>query len=195
MAKNILEWFFSIVIAVVAAWLITSFVFSRYEVHGESMYPTFKDGDNLIVSKISKPLGTIDRGDVVVLHSNEKRDYIKRLIGVPGDTVQYKRDQLYINGEKVSEPYLEFNKEHKVANQLTEDFNVSDTKYSEGKKEIPKGKYLVLGDNRLNSNDSRGKLGLISDNQIVGKAKIRVLPTDNMQYDFYSDSFDNVNQN
>ncbi|MEY9140143.1 signal peptidase I [Mammaliicoccus lentus] len=195
MAKNILEWFFSIVIAIVAAWLITSFVFSRYEVHGESMYPTFKDGDNLIVSKISKPLETIDRGDVIVLHSNEKRDYIKRLIGVPGDTIQYKRDQLYINGEKVSEPYLEFNKEHKVANQLTEDFNVSDTKYSEGKKEIPKGKYLVLGDNRLNSNDSRGKLGLISDNQIVGKAKIRVLPTDNMQYDFYSDSFDNVNQN
>lgn len=195
MAKKILEWFFSIVIAIVAAWLITSFVFSRYEVHGESMYPTFKDGDNLIVSKISKPLETIDRGDVIVLHSNEKRDYIKRLIGVPGDTIQYKRDQLYINGEKVSEPYLEFNKEHKVANQLTEDFNVSDTKYSEGKKEIPKGKYLVLGDNRLNSNDSRGKLGLISDNQIVGKAKIRVLPTDNMQYDFYSDSFDNVNQN
>ena len=74
-------------------------------------------------------------------------------------------------------------------------FDVSDTKNSEGEKVIPKGKYLVLGDNRLNSNDSHQDVGLITDKQIVGKAKLRILPTNNMKYDFYADSFDHVNEN
>ena len=75
--KNLMEWVASIVVAIVVAWLITTFLFSRYEVHGQSMYPTFNDKDNLIVSKISKTLGTIDRGDVIIFHANEEKDYIK----------------------------------------------------------------------------------------------------------------------
>nr|WP_239450868.1 signal peptidase I [Mammaliicoccus sciuri] len=193
--KNLMEWVASIVVAIVVAWLITTFLFSRYEVHGQSMYPTFNDKDNLIVSKISKTLGTIDRGDVIIFHANEEKDYIKRLIGVPGDTVSYKNDQLYINHEKVAEPYLDFNKKHKFTEYLTENFDVSDTKNSDGEKVIPEGKYLVLGDNRLKSNDSRQDVGLITDEQIVGKAKLRILPTNNMKYDFYADSFDHVNEN
>ncbi len=194
MVKNIMEWVASIVIAIVAAWLITTFLISRYEVHGESMSPTFNDQDNLAVSKISKSLGTIDRGDVIIFHANEEKDFIKRLIGMPGDTVEYKQDQLYVNGEKVAEPYLDFNKEHKYSDYLTENFDVSDTKNSGGKKVIPEGRYLVLGDNRMNSNDSRLDVGLIAENQIVGKAKMRVLPTRDMKYGFSSKSFDEVNE-
>ncbi|WP_323703286.1 signal peptidase I [Mammaliicoccus sp. Dog046] len=193
MVKNILEWIASIGVALVAAWVITTFVGTKYQVHGESMHPTFENGDNLVVSKISKSLDTINRGDVIILHGNEKKDYIKRLIGVPGDTVEYKNDQLYINGKKVDEPYLNYNKEHKFSEYLTENFDVSDTRNSGGNKVIPKDKYLVLGDNRMNSNDSRLELGLITKDQIVGKAKMRVLPMKNMKYDFYSDSFDKVN--
>ena len=68
------------------------------------MHPTFEDKDKVIVSKISKTLNHIDSGDVIIFHANSKSDYIKRLIGKPGDTVKYKKDQLYINDKKLKNP-------------------------------------------------------------------------------------------
>src|SRR5699024_11358527 len=97
-----------------------------------------------------------------------------RLIGKPGDTVSYKSDNLYINGKKVQEPYLKYNKNHKYSKTLTEDFNSKDLKGSIVKKTIPKNRYLFLGDNRLNRVDSRyEQVGLIKEIQIVGKVCLR----------------------
>lgn len=157
------------------------------------MYLELKNEVEIIVSKISKNLGTINRGDIIIFRANENYDYIKRLIGKPGDTVNYKDDSLYINGKKVEEPYLTINKELSSNNKITQDFKVNDISGSHGKKVIPNNKYLVLGDNRLISNDSRSQVGLLDKEKIVGKAKIKILPLSNFKYDFYPQPFNKVN--
>ncbi|MGV3042686.1 signal peptidase I [Staphylococcus rostri] len=185
MKKELFEWLSAIAIAVVVAFLITHFIASTYKVSGLSMYPTFNDSDRVIVSKISKQLGHLDNGDVVVFHRDRQTDYIKRLIGKPGDTVAYKNDTLYINGKSVNEPYLTMNKRNKLGRQLTEDFSSKDIVGSSGKVQIPKGKYLVLGDNRQNSIDSRRpEVGLVSEQQIVGKVVMRFWPVSDMKFHF-----------
>lgn len=115
----------------------TYFFFDKYTVNGDSMYPELKNEDEIIVSKISKNLGTINRGDIIIFRANENHDYIKRLIGKPGDTVNYKDDSLYINGKKVEEPYLTINKELSSNNKITQDFKVNDISGSHGKKLYP----------------------------------------------------------
>src|SRR5699024_6458708 len=119
------------------------------------MYPTFNDRDKVVVSKISKTLNNIDFGVFIIVEEKIKKDYNKKLIGKLRDTVPYNSDNLYIHGKKVQEPYLKYNKNHKYSKTLTEDFNSKDLKGSNGKKTIPKNRYLVLGDNRLNSVDRR----------------------------------------
>lgn len=193
MSKNIKEWAIALFVGLMIALMIHTFFFDKYTVNGDSMYPELKNEDEIIVSKISKNLGTINRGDIIVFHANEKHDYIKRLIGKPGDTVNYKNDSLYINGKKVKEPYLSINKKLNNNIKITEDFKINNINGSHGKKVIPNNKYLVLGDNRLISNDSRGQVGLLGKEKIVGKAKIRILPLSNFKYDFYPKSFDEVN--
>ena len=81
-------------------YLVTKFIGESYTVSGSSMHPTFQDRNKVIVSKISKSMNHIDNGDVVVFHEDSKRDFIKRVIGTPGDTVEYKGDQLYVNNKK-----------------------------------------------------------------------------------------------
>lgn len=193
MKRNIFEWLLALLIGVVIALLLTTFVGSRYSVSGNSMDPTFKDKNELIINKLAVPFHTINRGDVIVFHASKDKDYIKRLIGKPGDEVKYKKDKLYINGKYVKEPYLTANKDKRITKYLTENFNVSELKHSNGKKKIPKNKYLVLGDNRLISNDSRRDLGLIDKDDIVGKVFVRILPIKDFKFNFYSNDFDKVN--
>lgn len=193
MTRNVIEWIIAIVVGVIIAILLSKFVVTKYNVHGSSMYPTFKDGDKLIINRMSKNLNTVKRGDVVIFHATQQRDYIKRLIGKPGDSVRYKKDQLYINGHKVKEPYLKSNKEATTQRYLTEDTDVSKMKHSGGKKRVPKGKYLVLGDNREVSIDSRRELGLVNKDRMVGKVMMRWAPLSEMRFKFYPHSFDEVN--
>ena len=194
MKKNITEWVVSIIVGVAIAWIVTTFMFTSYTVKGSSMAPTFQEDDKLIINKMSKSLNTIKRGDVIIFHATKNSDYIKRLIGKPGDTVESKKDKLYINGKYIKEPYLKLNKQNKMTKYLTKNFDVSDTKYSDGKKVIPKGKYLVLGDNRFISNDSRRTLGLLSTDKVVGKVALRWLPLSNLKFNFYPDSFNKINK-
>lgn len=176
MKKDTIQLIITVAVTLIINLLINRFLISNYTVHGESMYPTFEDEDRVIISKISKSLDHLDRGDVIIFHANEKKDYIKRLIGKPGDEVRYRSDQLYVNGNEVKEPYLKENKENAIT-QLTEDFKVSDVKGSNGNLKIPEDKYLVLGDNRQNSIDSRKPVvGLVSDEQMVGKVVLRYWP-------------------
>jgi signal peptidase I len=188
--KEIFEWVISIVIAVALVLLVNKFVANSYSVSGLSMHPTFDNEDRVIVSKISKTLNHLNSGDVIVFHEDKEHDYIKRLIGTPGDIVKYKDDKLYVNDKKIDEPYLKYNKKNKFGDTLTEDFNSGELKGSNGKKKIPKGRYLVLGDNRQNSIDSRRQeVGLIKNEQIVGKVVMRFWPLKDITFGFNPSTF------
>ncbi|UTH14970.1 signal peptidase I [Macrococcus equipercicus] len=194
MKKEIKEWLIALLVALSVYFLITNFLMVIYTISGDSMFPTFKDKEKVIVSKISKTLNHIDRGDVIVFHANREDDYIKRLVGLPGDKVVYKDDVLYINGRKVEEEYLDENKIAKKGELLTENFTVKELINSDGTDIIPKNKYLVLGDNREISIDSRRSLGLINKKDVVGKVVLRFWPFDYFHYNFYPNSYDEVNK-
>lgn len=155
--KEILEY----VIIIVAVLLFRHFLYSPIRVSGSSMEPTLYDADIMILNKIGYRINGLKRFDVVVVnYENEK--IIKRVIGLPGEYIEYKDDILYVNGEIVEESY---------DRKITSDFSLEDL----GIKTIPKDKYLVLGDNRPISKDSR-MIGLIDINDIVGKAIFRLWP-------------------
>ncbi|KXZ21955.1 S26 family signal peptidase [Bacillus nakamurai] len=165
----VLDWTKAIIIAVILAVLIRNFLFAPYVVDGKSMNPTLDDRERIFVNMTVKYISEFKRGQIVVLNG-ENEHYVKRIIGLPGDTVQMKNDQLYINGKKVSEPYLAANK--KKAKQdgydhLTDDF---------GPVKVPDDKYFVMGDNRRESMDSRNGLGLFTKKQIAGTAKFVFFP-------------------
>ena len=155
-----LEWIKALGIGLIIFIIIRTFLFSNYVVEGESMMPTLQDGNKLVVNKIGYHIGELDRFDVVVFHANEKEDYVKRIIGLPGDKIVYKDDKLYVNGEYYPEPYLEKFKQEYIGSKLTGDFTLQEIT---GEKTVPKGKIFVLGDNRRGSMDSR-YFGLITLN-------------------------------
>ena len=148
------------IIIIIVVVSIRSFIITPIRVDGMSMYSTLNNGDILLLEKYNKNL---KRFDIVVLKNGEDR-LIKRVIGLPGDTVKYKNNKLYINGKYKEEKFL-------TNNQKTFDFTLKDIGY----KKIPKGYYFVLGDNRTNSTDSR-ILGLIKKDRIQGKAVFTVMP-------------------
>ena len=100
------EWLKATVIAIVLLIFIRAFFITSYVVEGGSMFPTLEDGNKLIVNKFIYRISDLERFDVIVFHANKHADYVKRVIGLPGDTVEYKNEQLYINGELYEEPYL-----------------------------------------------------------------------------------------
>ncbi|MCD8898640.1 signal peptidase I [Mammaliicoccus sciuri] len=193
MKKYIIEWIIAIIISIILVIVVKNFVFQSYTVHGDSMYPTLFDEDKVMVNKTNNFFNNYKRGDIVVLHADNKTDYIKRLIGVPGDQIEYKNDILYINGRKVKEHYLEPNKNGEDGPNLTEDFNVRDIVNSNSSK-IKKGYYLVLGDNRQVSKDSRKELGLVNEKNLVGSVEVRYWPLDDYKLSFYPKTFDVVNK-
>ena len=186
MKKEIKEWIIAIAIAVILIVVITKFVGKSYTVRGDSMYPTLKDGERVIVNIAGVKMGHLEKGNVIVFHSQEKDDYVKRIIGTPGDKVEYKKDKLYVNGKKVKEPYLDYNEKHKHLDYITSE-DWSTKKINNGKAEIPKGKLLVLGDNREVSKDSRS-FGLIDKDKVVGKVALRYWPFSQWKANFNPDT-------
>lgn len=164
--KELLSWFISICVAFTIVLICKHYLFSPVVVDGESMEPTYQDEDVLIISKISD----IQRFDQIVFKSPVNDNYyIKRVIGLPGDTIEMKDDVLYINGEKYNEPYVNRKEE---ALQYTEDFTLEQLT---GKETVPEGYVFVLGDNRLHSGDSR-HYGFIAMDEILGVSKVRIFP-------------------
>ncbi|MGP1909707.1 signal peptidase I [Metabacillus sp. JX24] len=163
--KEIWSWIKSILFALAIAVICREFLFAPVVVEGKSMQPTFEDQNRLIISKTSG----IERFDMIVFHSPEPgRDYIKRVIGLPGDQIEMKQDVLYINGKQFEEPYLAANKNMLgYGEQLTEDFQVT----------VPDNSYFVMGDNRRQSRDSR-EIGSIAKDEVIGEVKLRFFPFD-----------------
>ena len=129
------------------------------------MSPNLKNNDILILDKISYKFTNIKRGDVVSLYYADTKYLIKRIIGLPGEYIEYKNNMLYIDGNLYLEDYLD--------DVITEDFSIKDLGYDK----IPSNQYLVLGDNRGDSLDSRDKtVGLIDRSDIIGKVRFRIWP-------------------
>ena len=139
-----------------------------FTVSGASMYPTLHNGDRMVLSKV----GDIHRFDVVILKApDENVEYIKRVIGMPGDTIEMKSGVLYINGKKVDQPFINT---EALAKQTVfmDDFTLESLT---GESKVPEGKYFVLGDNRGVSKDSR-MIGFIDRSAIEGKAVFTIWP-------------------
>ncbi len=154
-----------IVIAVVVLFLFI-FVIGVQQVMGPSMQPTFKKGDVAIFNKFVYRFKDIKREDIVVVSVKDKY-MIKRVIGLPGEKIEYKDNKLYINGKEYEEKYIDTSK------IVTEDFETNGI--------IPEGKYLVLGDNRPDSQDSRD-YGFVSKSDIKGKTWFRIWPLNKIKF-------------
>lgn len=142
--------------------LIRTFIVTPVIVDGDSMDETLKNGEVLLLKKYDK---TYERNEIVVLnYSNEK--LIKRVIGLPGESVLYHDGILYINGKEVEDKF----------GTLTYDFTIERL----GVETIPEGYYFVLGDNRKNSSDSR-IIGLVSENDIIGTTTFSLWPLKNIK--------------
>lgn len=151
-----------------AVWLVITFVGQRTEVEGASMENTLHNGDNLIVDKLSYRFHDPERFDIIVFpfQFQDNTYYIKRIIGLPGETVQIMDDgSIYINGEKLEENYgMEVIKPETIG-RAAEPIELGDDEY------------FVMGDNRNNSNDSRTDMvGNIKRENIIGKAWLRIWP-------------------
>jgi signal peptidase I len=172
------EWVLVLAVAIAAALLVRQFVLQQFAVSGESMEYTLHDGDRVLVNKLSYHLHDPRRGDVVVLKSIEgtsERDLIKRVIGLPGETVEYHNCTLYINGRELVEPYLD----QQLIRQTTN--NEKACGPDQDKVKVPAGTVFVMGDHRNNSLDSRA-LGPIKDGNIVGRAFVVVWPTSDWEW-------------
>lgn len=154
-----------VVIAVAVSILITKFVANRTTVEGGSMEPCLKDGDELIVEKLSYFNGEPERFDVIVFEYSKDVKYIKRIIGLPGETVRIEEGKIYINDRPVFDVHGKG--------------DMTDAGIAENNIALGSDEYFVLGDNRDASKDSRDEdVGLVKADQIVGKAWLRIMPFD-----------------
>ena len=180
-----------VAIALLIAILIKSFLIQAFYIPSPSMEPTLVRGDRVLVCRICVRVGDVSRGDVIVFadpdpepHADdgfvrdalrwlaegvgvaqpEDEDFIKRVIGLPGDTVEIRRGTVFVNGERLDEPYLD-------AREDTRSF---------ARRVIPDGMLFVMGDNRLVSGDSRFEpptgVGLVPEDRVIGVAFVRVWP-------------------
>ena len=162
------SWIWSFIVAFIIVGAVYIFLGRPFTVSGASMYPTLHNGDRMILSKI----GDINRFDVVVLKApDENVEYIKRVIGMPGDTLELKQGVLYINGKKIEQPFINTEALQKQT-VFIDDFTLQSLT---GETKIPAGKYFVMGDNRGVSRDSR-MIGLIDRKAIEGKAVFTIWP-------------------
>lgn len=147
------------------AVILKSLVFVEYKVEGISMQPTYEEGKMLSINKLGIYFNSLKRFDVVVFHPpNSDEIYVKRVIGLSGDEIHYVDDQLFVNGKAVNEPFLSTKEGTEVMKQ-TGNFTLEQIT---NKTKIPEGYIFVIGDNRLQSRDSR-HFGLVSIDDVIGK--------------------------
>ncbi len=158
--KAIWGWVLAIVVAVAAAFLIRTFLFEIIMVDGPSMQPTLHTDERLAVEKVTRYGGLPQRGEIIIVHypDGTNRNYVKRVIGLPGETIEVKDSTVYVNGQALNEEY------------------VSDEPYQDMPAVlVPADSVFVMGDNRANSMDSR-MVGAIQHDRIVGHAMAVIFP-------------------
>jgi len=170
-----LEWTKAILLALGIAVIVRVFIFAPIIVDGPSMLPTLHDRDQMIVNKLSYTFGEPERFDIVVFHASQQKDFIKRVIGLPGEHVEVKDSILHIDGEPMEEDFLIRDSDDSFRN----DFSLEELPGNHDV--IPEDHLLVLGDNRSNSTDSR-MIGLISLDEVVGEASLIYWPLDRIQF-------------
>jgi signal peptidase I len=161
--KEVIDWAKHIIIAIVIAFFLLNFVIINANVPTESMMNTIMVNDRIFANRLAYLFSEPKRGDIVVFRypDDEKVLYVKRLIGLPGDTIEIKNQKVYINNEPIEEPYLR-----------------EPMKGTYGPFKVPEGKYFMMGDNRNNSNDSRfWSNKYVAKNKLLGKAKIKYFPS------------------
>jgi signal peptidase I len=168
--SEIWEWTKSIGTALVIVLIIHYFIFNLSTVKGQSMQPTLYDGEWLFINKIGYIVGGPERGDIVILKDPNNRlgfreFLVKRIVGLPGETIEVSNEKLYINGVEYTEPYI--------------DAEIQDGNY--GPTVVPEGDFFVMGDNRhrYESTDSR-IFGPVPEKLIKGKAQFIMWPLDKM---------------
>ncbi|NLI20203.1 MAG: signal peptidase I [Clostridiales bacterium] len=171
--KEILSWILTLGSAVVIALLIRTFLFEPIRVDGQSMCDTLQNNEIMFVTKPEYLLGEPQRGDVVICkYPGRTENFVKRLMGVPGDTIEVRDNVVYRNGEALDEPYL------------TPDRN--NDGFSMDPMMLGDDEYFVMGDNRDNSHDSRnyygyGKPATLTRSQIIGHVQFVVFPFDKIR--------------
>ncbi len=168
MQREILSWILYIVTIVGMTYLIVTYVGQRTEVSGNSMYPTLHNEDNLIVDKISYRFTKPKRFDIIVFpyQYQENTYYIKRIIGLPGETIQIKEDgKVYINDKELKGDYG------------NEPIDVDKRGLASSPIQLKADEYFVMGDNRNHSSDSRDpSVGILNQSDFIGRAWVRIWP-------------------
>jgi signal peptidase I len=162
----------AIVVALAISVVLYLFFMTPHEVVGTSMVPNFQNGENLIANKITYSLSDPKRGDVIIFKYSDTQDFIKRVIGEPGDTVSLRDGKLYVNDNQLDETeYLDPAVYTSGGSFLHEGESIV----------VPEGEYFAAGDNRPHSSDSR-EFGTITKNSIKGKAWMVYFPFDNFRF-------------
>lgn len=169
--KQELKWVLIILVVFMVIFIVRTFIFMPFKVDGESMEPTLQNNDRLFVNKFIINFSSIKHGDIVVIKKSEDQMYlVKRVIGLAGDVLRITEGKLYINGVEQREAYLnqDLLKQYKQLNHAEQ--------------KIPVNKVFVMGDNRLNSKDSRNGLGYIDESDVVGKTEFVYYPFNKMKF-------------
>jgi signal peptidase I len=158
-----MKWLREFLISLAISVFIIVFLYQPVKVEGTSMMPGLADQERIFINKYAYRLGAIERGDVVVFRypGDPSKNYIKRIVGVPGDRVEINRGDVYVNGRRLEEPY--------VPQPFRDERSMSEV-------EVPAGSYFVLGDHRNLSSDSRD-FGVVGRAAIFGKAVFAYWPT------------------
>lgn len=162
-----IEFFQTVVVIGAIFALIYLFVARFHKVSGNSMVPTFHNGDFLITEKVTYRFGTPKTGDIVILKNprDESQEFIKRIIALPGDTIRIERSFVFVNEQQLSEPYLPPDIPTTAGAYLSEGNTIK----------VGANQYFVMGDNRSHSSDSRD-WGGVSKQEIIGRALFRYWP-------------------
>jgi len=173
--KLAIEWIVLVVSALTIALLIKTFLFQAFVIPTPSMVPTLKPGDRILVNKISYKLHDVNRGDVVVFsappgqETDGVKDLVKRVIALPGETIEARDGTVVIDGRALEEPYVNEECAGPVSGQALP------------KQEIPPEHVFVMGDNRCGSKDSR-IFGAIPTDTIIGRAFVRIWPVSRFKF-------------
>jgi len=173
-ARAFFDWIVVVAVALLVAFVVRTFVIAHFVVEGESMYSTLDTGDRVFVNKLSYRLHDPNRGDVVVLHQitgASERDLIKRVIGLPGETVEIRNCNVLIDGRILNEPYLD--PEVVTPTDCGGDYSLQGP--------VPENHVFVMGDNRGGSQDSRA-IGTINEDDLVGRAFVVFWPQSHWQW-------------